>query len=107
MSIGTTDKVLLGITVVIATAAAGAVRVWMGFPVLVVGVIAAVALVRVLNAQGKKVPGDSNLASTDASRINWADEVEMQHRKLADDLALDPVNKHLVGNIWHRDHQDD
>jgi hypothetical protein len=50
MNIGKTDKVLLGITVAIATAAAGAVRLWMAFPTLIVGIIAAAVLIRILDS---------------------------------------------------------
>lgn len=57
MSINKADKVVLGITIAIAAASAGAVRLWMAFPTLVVGVIAAVALVRILNAQQHRSAG--------------------------------------------------
>lgn len=51
MNVSKTDKVLLGITVAIATVAAGAVRHWMAFPALIVGIIAAVAFVRILDSR--------------------------------------------------------
>lgn len=97
MSISKTDKVFLGITVVIATVAASAVRLWMGFPVLVVGIIASVTLVRLLNA-----PGRGNAAATDSSAsMALVEEVAEKHRALNEELSTDPINKHLAGNIWH------
>ena len=66
MSVSKMDKVLLGITVAIASVAAGAIRLWMGFPVLVVGVIAAVALVRLLNAQQRVSENRHSAATPDS-----------------------------------------
>lgn len=103
MSISKTDKVFLGITVVIATVAASAVRLWMGFPVLVIGIIASLVLVRLLSAptqQGRKTAAD-----TDSSSL--AEEIAERHRRLHEDLDTDPINKHLAGNIWHRSLRDD
>lgn len=103
MSISKTDKVFLGITVVIATVAASAVRLWMGFPVLVVGIIVSLVLVRLLSAptqQGRK-------AAADIHSSGFVDELGERHRRLHDDLSMDPINKHFVGNIWHRRHRRD
>jgi hypothetical protein len=98
MSMSKADKVLLGTTVAIATVAAASVRLWMGFPVLVVGIIASLTVIRLLSA-----PGRENPATTDSSAsMALVEEVAEQHRRLNEDLALDPINKHWVGNIWHR-----
>lgn len=98
MNISKTDKVLLGITVAIATGAAASVRLWMGFPALVIGIIASLLLVRLLNAptqQGRKTAADVHSS-------NFVDELGERHRRLNEDLATNPINKHWVGNIWHR-----
>lgn len=103
MSISKTDKVFLGITVVIATVAASAVRLWMGFPVLVIGIIASLLLVRLLSAPTQQ--GDK--AAADAQSRNFVDELGERHRRLNEDLATNSINKHWVGNIWHRILRDD
>lgn len=96
MSISKTDEVFLGITVVIATVAASAVRLWMGFPVLVIGIIVSLVLVRVLRA------GRGNAATTDSSAsMALVEEVAEKHRALNEELSTDPINKHVAGNIWH------
>lgn len=46
MNITATDKVLLGITVAIATVAAGAVHLWLVFVVLIASAVVAIALKR-------------------------------------------------------------
>jgi hypothetical protein len=98
MSMSKTDKVLLGITVTIATVTAASVRLWMGFPVLVIGIIASLLLVRLLSVpaqQGRKSPADAYSSS-------FVDELGEEHRRLNEDLDTDPINRHWVGNIWHR-----
>ena len=103
MSIGKTDKVLLGITVAIATVVAASVRLWMGFPVLVIGIIASLLLVRLLSVP-TRLPRS---IAADAHSDSLMDEIEEQHRRLNEELATDPINKHWVGNIWHRILRDD
>ena len=98
MSISKTDRVFLGITVVIATVAASAVRLWMGFPVLVIGIIASLLLVRLLNVPAQQ----GHKAAADAQSSNFVDKLGERHRRLNEDLATNPINKHWVGNIWHR-----
>lgn len=103
MSISKTDKVFLGITVVIATVAASVVRLWMGFPVLAIGIIASLLLVRLLSVptqQRRKAAANTDLS-------NLAEEIGERHRRLREDLDTDPINKHLAGNIWHRSLRDD
>lgn len=103
MSISKTDKVFLGITVVIATVAASAVRLWMGFPVLVIGIIASLLLVRLLNVPVQQ----RRRAAADAHSSSLVDELGERHRRLHEDLDTDPINKHLASNIWHRSLRDD
>jgi len=103
MNIGKADKVLLGITVAIAAVAAATVRLWMGFPVLVIGIIASLLLVRLLSVptqQGRKTAADAHSGS-------FVDELGERHRRLHEDLDTDPINKHWASNIWHRSLRDD
>ena len=103
MNIGKTEKVLLGITVAITTVAAASVRLWMGFPVLVIGIIASLVLVRLLSApaqQGRKTAADAHSSS-------FVNELGERHRRLHEDIDTDPINKHWASNIWHRSLRDD
>lgn len=107
MNITTTDKVLLGITVAIATVSAGAVRIWMAFPALVASLIAVAIVVRFIDVQRNASGRPSKRMPPSNAWLNNGRDTAEQFRRRNEDVATDPSNKILVGNIWHTHSHDE
>lgn len=70
MNIAATDKKLLGITVVTATVAAGAVHLWLAFVVLLVAAVIVIALRRLPGGQaGAAKTASQKLTASNAAGI--------------------------------------
>lgn len=104
MSLSTSRKVLLGIAIVIAAVVAGTFHWWMAFALVWLGLAAFFLLIH-LESRAHDAAA-SSCATSELTAISnaWHDHQKQmleERKRLDDELATSPANKHLAGNSSH------